>query len=117
MYSTLHRSLSNCIPFFFLAVALLLTKVVTWRTKGSNVFSTDIVLISRFFGSLQIVICELKYFKINYIQTYHRAAMDPTISASTKNRRKNVNKLCLVDMFLFHLQEVISYFLGRNMFR
>lgn len=39
-------------PFFFLLVDLLFTRVVTWSTKGSRVFSTDIVRISRFFGSL-----------------------------------------------------------------
>lgn len=41
----------STLPFFFLLGPLVLTKVVTCNTNGSNVFSTDIVRISKFFGS------------------------------------------------------------------
>lgn len=38
-------------PFFFLLGPFVLTNVVTCNTSGSSVFSTDIVRISKFFGS------------------------------------------------------------------
>lgn len=38
-------------PFFFLLGPLVFTSVVTCSTRGSSVFSTDIVRISKFFGS------------------------------------------------------------------
>lgn len=43
------------LPFFFLLGPFVFTKVVTCRTSGSSVFSTDMVRISKFFGSHFIV--------------------------------------------------------------
>ena len=52
---TLHvgvrREANRYSPFFFLLGPFVLTSVVTCSTSGSSVFSTDIVRISRFFGS------------------------------------------------------------------
>lgn len=45
------------LPFFFLLGPLVLTNVVTCKTSGSSVFSTDIVRISKFFGSHFSAIC------------------------------------------------------------
>lgn len=45
------------LPFFFLLGPFVLTNVVTCKTSGSNVFSTDIVRISKFFGSHFNAIC------------------------------------------------------------
>lgn len=76
--------LETILPFFFLVVDLLLTRVVTWRTNGSKVFSTDIVRISRFFGSLrnfQYLLYVIGTFVAQeHVLTHHRAAIDPTIS-------------------------------------
>lgn len=51
-----HHAIGNCVcifdkPFFFLLGPFVLTNVVTCKTNGSSVFSTDIVRISKFFGS------------------------------------------------------------------
>lgn len=43
--------------FFFLMGPFVLTRVVTWSTSGSSVFSTLIVRISRFLGSHLRAIC------------------------------------------------------------
>lgn len=43
------------LPFFFLLGPFVFTNVVTCNTSGSKVFSTDIVRISKFFGSHFIV--------------------------------------------------------------
>lgn len=45
------------LPFFFLLGPFEFTSVVTCNTSGSSVFSTDIVRISKLFGSHRVAIC------------------------------------------------------------
>lgn len=48
---------SSILPFFFLLGPFVFTKVVTCKTNGSNVFSTDMVRMTKFFGSHFTPIC------------------------------------------------------------
>lgn len=85
------------LPFFFLLGPFVLTNVVTCKTSGSNVFSTDIVRISKFFGSHFNAICP----KSPNVPIVQAARIYQQLQKCTFTQNLGKQK-CLFDAFFSH---------------